>query len=525
MKKAVVSVLLCAAAAAFISGVPAFAQVAPPKANTVQTGTSADYQATRQYYDSLIAGPSPNLAALTLLMTMMPKGGDLHHHYSGAIYVETYLDWVKQKAYCIYRADNAEFKAVKFRIETKSGGLNAAARALCLDVDQVRDPAHNVFYRELLSRWSDKDYRNHSQQQVAPDEHFFDTFGYFGSFSDDDDNQGLRLLKKRAIAENVQYIETMLRSAPAPDNPTLSKAVNELPANASRAQVEAALAPFYEFLIRDAATAKGVADYLDSVDAAAAGIDDGDFKLRYQAYVVRSEAPAKVFAGLYSAFVAVNARRRVVAVNIVGPENGIVAMRDYSLHMRMFAFLKRKYPDVRLALHAGELTLGMVPPEGLQSHIREAVEVAGAERIGHGVDIVYERDAVGLLRTMRERRVVVEINLTSNAFILGVKNEAHPVQVYRQLGVPFVISTDDPGVSRNNLSGEYVLYASRYKPSYDALKETVFNSIRYSFLSDAEKTAELSGLAQRFAVFEARGRELANGAPAGISAGAPGARK
>ncbi len=502
MKKAFASILLCAVVMALASGAPARAQVAAPM---------ADYQATRQYYDSLIAGPSLNLAALTLLMTMMPKGGDLHHHYSGAIYVETYLDWVKQKAYCIYRADNAELETVKFRIETKPSGLNAAARALCLDVDQVRDSSHNAFYRELLSRWSDKDYRNHSQQQVAPDEHFFDTFGYFGAFSDDDHNQGLRQLKARAVAENVQYIETMLRSAPAPDNPALSKAVNELPANAGQAQAEAAFAPLYEFLIRDAATAKGVADYLDSVDAAAAGIDDGDFKMRYQAYVVRSEAPAKVFAGLYSAFAAVNARRRVVAVNIVGPENGIVSMRDYSLHMRMFAFLKQKYPDVRLSLHAGELTLGMVPPEGLQSHVSEAVEVAGAERIGHGVDIVYERDAVGLLRTMRERRVAVEINLSSNAFILGVKNEAHPVQVYRQQGVPFVISTDDPGVSRNNLSGEYMLYVSRYKPSYDVLKETVFNSIRYSFLSDTEKAAELKSLAQRFAVFEARGRELASG--------------
>ena len=78
-----------------------------------------------------------------------------------------------------------------------------------------------TFYRELLSRWSDKDYKNHFHQQVAPDEHFFDTFGYFGSFSDDDYNQGLRQLKARAIAENVQYIETMLRSAPAPDNPAL----------------------------------------------------------------------------------------------------------------------------------------------------------------------------------------------------------------------------------------------------------------------------------------------------------------
>ncbi len=503
MKNTNVSLLLCMVMAVSCFAMTARAQGAPAR---------SDYQVTRQYYESLIAGPSPNLAALTLLMTMMPKGGDLHHHYAGAIYVETFLDWIRQKAYCIYRADDAGLKAGKFRVETKPDSLSPAARALCLDVDQVRASSDDAFYRELLSRWSDKDFKDHFQRQVAPDQHFFNTFGYFGSFSDEDYNQGLRKLKARAIAENVQYIETMLRGAPAPDNAVLSKAIDELPPDAGPERIDAALAPFHEFLARDEATAKGVAAYLDSVDAAATGIDDGDFKMRYQAYVVRGEQPAKVFAGLYSAFAAVEARRRVVAVNIVGPEDGIVSMRDYSLHMRMFAFLKRKHPGVRLALHAGELTLGMVPPEGLQNHIREAVEIARADRIGHGVDIVYERDAPGLLRLLRERGVAVEINLTSNAFILGVKNESHPVQVYRQAGVPFVISTDDAGVSRNNLSGEYMLYVSRYKPGYDALKETVANSIRYSFLSETEKTSELKSLAQRFSAFEAKTRELANGA-------------
>ncbi len=505
MKKANATVLLGAVMMALVFSMPVRAQGMPAK---------TDYQATRLYYESLIAGPSPNLAALTLLMTMMPKGGDLHHHYAGAIYVETLLDLIKQKAYCIYGADDIGLKAGKFRVETKPERLGPAARALCLDVDQIRAASNDAFYRQLLSRWSDKDFKDHFQQEVAPDEHFFDTFGYFGLISDDDYNQGLRKLKARAIAENVQYIETMLRRAPAPDNPALAKAIDELPPDASPARIEAALSPYYEFLAKDEATARGVAAYLDSVDAASAGVDDGDFKMRYQAYVVRNVPPAKVFAGLYSAFAAVNARRRVVAVNIVGPEDGIVSMRDYSLHMRMFAFLKQKHPGVRLALHAGELTLGVVPPEGLQSHIREAVEIARADRIGHGVDIVFERDALGLLRTMRERGVAVEINLTSNSFILGVKNEAHPVTVYRQAGVPFVISTDDAGVSRNNLSGEYMLYVSRYKPDYDALKATVANSIRYSFLSDAEKAAELKSLAQRFAVFEGRVRELANGAPA-----------
>jgi adenosine deaminase/adenosine deaminase CECR1 len=146
----------------------------------------------------------------------------------------------------------------------------------------------------------------------------------------------------------------------------------------------------------------------------------------------------------------------------------------------------------------------MVPPEGLKSHITEALQIADADRIGHGVDIAHETNAYELLGMMKKRRIAIEVNLTSNAFILGVKNEAHPVQLYRRHNVPFVISTDDAGVSRNNLSNEYLLYASRYKPSYGELKSVVYNSIRYSFLSENEKRQELLKLDKRFASFEER---------------------
>jgi adenosine deaminase/adenosine deaminase CECR1 len=506
MRQAFKAAIWCAGLALF--GVPfPDAQAQQPPAAVANT------QATRQYYTALIAGSQPNLAGLTLMMTAMPKGGDLHHHYSGAIYAETFLDWVKLKGFCIYRVDYAERRVFKFNVEAKPGDLPPEQRANCLDVDAVLSSANNAFYRDLLSTWSDKDFSNHSHQQSAPDQHFFDTFFYIGRISTEYPDLGLRQLKARAIAENVQYIETMLRSAPSRSDLAPLDALNRLTSASTDGDVQAALAPQYDFLVADQETRDAVEAYVKTMESAADGIDDEQFKLRFQAYVSRNDPPAKVFAGLYAAFAAANAGGRVVGVNIVGPENGPVAMRDYSLHMRLFAFLREKFPKVRLSLHAGELALGMVPPEGLQSHIREAVEIAGASRLGHAVDVAHERDASGLLRLLREKKVAVEINLTSNDFILGVKGEAHPVLLYRHAGVPFVISTDDAGVSRNNLSGEYVLYASRYKPTYDMLKETVFNSIRFSFLSDADKTAELAKLTQRFAQFEARMADLARGLP------------
>ena len=44
--------------------------------------------------------------------------------------------------------------------------------------------------------------------------------------------------------------------------------------------------------------------------------------------------------------------------------------------MRMLDFLHGIYPNVHISLHAGELAMGLVPPEGLRFHIRESIEKA-----------------------------------------------------------------------------------------------------------------------------------------------------
>ena len=74
--------------------------------------------------------------------------------------------------------------------------------------------------------------------------------------------------------------------------------------------------------------------------------------------------------------------------------------------------------------------------------------------------------------------------------------------IYATYGVPIVISTDDSGVSRNNLSHEYVLLARRYHPSYKTIKTYVYNSIEYSFLTPAEKTKMRAQLDKKFEIFE-----------------------
>ncbi len=150
--------------------------------------------------------------------------------------------------------------------------------------------------------------------------------------------------------------------------------------------------------------------------------------------------------------------------------------------MEMLQFLHRQSPEVKISLHAGELTLGLVPPEALRFHIRQAVEVAGASRIGHGVDILQEDNPIALMAQMRKRGVMVEICLTSNEVILLVQGKAHPLPDYLAAGVPVTLASDDEGIARIDLSHEYELAVQRYNLKYSDLKRLARNSLEYSFL-------------------------------------------
>jgi adenosine deaminase len=148
----------------------------------------------------------------------------------------------------------------------------------------------------------------------------------------------------------------------------------------------------------------------------------------------------------------------------------------------MVGFLHGLYPKVRISLHAGELAPGMVPPAGLCCHIRLAVEQAHADRIGHGVDVMYENQPYNLLREMAAKHVMVEINLTSNDVILGVSGTEHPFPIYRKFGVPVALSTDDEGVSRIDLTNEYVRAVEAYGLHYEDLKKLARTGLEHSFL-------------------------------------------
>lgn len=444
-----------------------------------------------------------NPCRLRQFLNEMPKGGDLHTHLTGAAYAETYFDIACRDS---------------LWLDPHSGRLAPtpdSSATVRLTPDMPDRPAYRT---ALIDKWSVRNYRS-SCQTLPPDEHFFATFGLFSAAADNHLAELLRELRRRAVQENVLYLELMPLSANLyadkidsicgagffdRNNARLRQAIGP---DARPEKTDALLAELFDLWENSAAMQECIDRYvatIDSLDTRSAEGLAATPLCRYQGYADRNAEPLEVYAMLYAAYKGcLKPESKLVGVNILSPENGETALADYTGHMRMFRFLDEATGGtVRTSLHAGELTLALVQPEELRDHIRQAVLTAGADRIGHGTDIAYETESCALLDTMRGRQTVVEINLASNEFILGVQGDEHPFPLYRQAGVPTVLATDDAGVLRTDLTQQYMMAVERYGLDYYDLKQLVRNSIRYGFLPEEEKRMLMCRLEEAFAEFE-----------------------
>ncbi len=245
-------------------------------------------------------------------------------------------------------------------------------------------------------------------------------------------------------------------------------------------------------------------------------------KQRFLFQVARGKPKEVVFAQILSGFLMAGADPRlvppdpnVVGLNLVMPEDWYVPIRDFSLHMRMLDYLHKKYPHVHIALHAGELVQGLVPPEDLQFHVRDSVEIGHAERIGHGVDVMNETRPFELLHEMASNKVMVEICLTSNDVILGVRGPQHPLREYIRAGVPVALATDDEGVARSDMTHEYLKGAQEQDLSYLQLKKMARTSLEHAFIGGASlwRDGSTFAMVQPVQREKARGRQAFSRVP------------
>lgn len=489
LRIAALAALLASCAAPAPSG-PAPGASAPAAA---APAASAE-QRTARYFDE-IRGDPPLLGAF---LRRMPKGGDLHNHLSGAIYAESYIAWAAEDGLCL---------------DKKAMALTPPPCVPPQLVPAAELRRDGALYSALVDALSMRDFVPRGQ---SGHDHFFAAFAKFSAAGERRGGDMLAEAAERAGEDRVSYLELMV-------SPGMG-AARKLGASVGWDGDFARLRDKLQKAGLDEIVAPVRRD-LDTVEAAerrrldcetAAAKPGCVVTIRFLAQVIRNFPPEQVFAEMLLGFELAKADPRIVGLNLVAPEDDPVSLRDYTLQMRMLRFLGGEFPGIKLSLHAGELAPGLVPPEQLRFHIRQAVEIAGASRIGHGVDIMHEDDPWGLLKEMAERHVLVEINLTSNAQILGVSGDRHPFETYRRFGVPLALSTDDEGVERIDLSHEYLRAALTYRLSYGDLKDLARNSLEYAFLPGASLWRETAPYAP---VAACAGEPLGAAAPAPACAG------
>lgn len=349
-----------------------------------------------------------NLAKLRQFFADMPKGGDLHNHLTGSAYAETYFEIACNHE--LY-ADLATGKLYK-----QETSHPASAVKLSWHMSDL----HNV-RMTLIDKWSIRNFQPY-KCALGPDEYFFGEFGLFSAATEEEDL--IRIaheLKVRAVEENVLYLEIM-GTSPNINDYAISNSAEYNNCNTQIKDVYKAyrkgdrteqdlvdtLYAAYDLLANSSDVRQAVNDYvqkIERIDQASGAsytlpvdtckLDGKSLTVRYQGYASRNKEPMDVFAQLYIVHKAMLDSNLIVGCNIVAAENSEMSMIYYQVHMLMFRILRNKFEKEKLgniytSLHAGELTVGLIRPEHMTYHINEAVNIAFANRIGHGVDIPFD---------------------------------------------------------------------------------------------------------------------------------------
>ncbi len=414
----------------------------------------------QSYLKSIQSNPN----ALYSFFKEMPKGGELHYHLAGGAYPETMLLLASQHNYCLD----------KFTLTVSKHNEQ------CSGIETKDIFKHPELYNSAIHSWSMKDFVPGLESRH---DHFFNSFFKFMPLVADFRPQLIAEIMNRAADQHELYIELMI----LPDNAnstTFAKLIRDSKNYDDKKNTLLANKDFQdnvqftinetERILNDARQELGCTQ---NPKLAACNLT-----VKFQYYILREQALDNVFAQALNAFAAASQSNLIVGINLVQAEDGIISLRDYKQQMEIISYLHKAYPNVHIALHAGEMSPSGVMPEDLRFHIHDAIYTGQAERIGHGVDVAYENQAESLLKYMASKPVPVEINLISNREILNIYGPEHPLRTYLDHNVPVVLSTDDEGILRTDLTRQYVEAIYVHQLDYAILKRINRNALTYNFL-------------------------------------------
>lgn len=184
--------------------------------------------------------------------------------------------------------------------------------------------------------------------------------------------------------------------------------------------------------------------------------------------VTRGDYSAVNLATLLQAYQDVGKPKDVIGLDLAGDEEMAYPTELPSL----FRDAKERF-GLGVTIHAGET--------GCVKNVRSAVELFGADRIGHGTAAGKDPE---LLELLSAKDICVEVCPISNRLSGAVPtNQAHPLQQFRRYGVPFVICSDNPAIHQRGLADDHAtaiaegLSISDLRQQYDVAKQ-------YSFIKE-----------------------------------------
>jgi hypothetical protein len=402
-------------------------------------------------------------AELQAFLRAFPKGGELHNHVGGSTPAEDLIAWAVEDGLCIDPVELA------IRPVTTCGDTLKPAAQFVADEDRRSALLDSLTVRHPGFRGRS----GHDQ--------FFSAFARRGELPKRGGDSLAEVMDQLAH-QNTFYAELMVTPQFGASRAIGARAGWQGDAAKTRAAIAAAgvdkLVPAVK-ADTDALEARARTVLKCGTPQASPGCR---VTVRYLFQAMRQGPPEQTMAQLQLGVAAVAADKRWVGLQLVAPEDSPDSIRYYDVHMQIVAELTDHGRSTPVALHAGELSAKLVAPPALRDHVAKAVRVAGARRIGHGVDLPGEEGADALAAEMAAKGVLVEVNPTSNRSILEVDPKDHPYAWLRKKGVPASLSTDDAGITRGDLTGDYV-FAVANGATYDDLKTSARNAIAFSFLA------------------------------------------
>lgn len=166
-------------------------------------------------------------------------------------------------------------------------------------------------------------------------------------------------------------------------------------------------------------------------------------------------------------------RQDIIAMDLAGDE------LNFPCHLFIPHFKKARDYGFHITVHAGEAA-------GPQS-IRDAIDLLGAERIGHGIRAIEDP---ALMDYLAHNEIALECCLTSNLQTSTVKYiSQHPLKRFLQHGIIATLNTDDPAVQGIDIYHEYTRLAPLAGLNANELNQLQHNGLNAAFLSKAERHA------------------------------------